>query len=126
LDDQKTDKSFYQFDLIFIAGVFHHIYPAKRLINIEKIKNLLSNNGCLFIFKHNPYNPITRKLVKECPFDKDVVLLTKSEMIKLLEKSNFKVDTAGYCLFVPPKFSYLFKLEKILIGLPLGSTLIFC
>jgi SAM-dependent methyltransferase len=121
LDDQKTDKSFYQFDLIFVAGVFHHIHPAERLINIEKIKNLLSDNGCLFIFEHNPYNPITRKLVRECPFDKDAVLLTKSEMIKLLERSNFKVDKAGYYLFIPPKFSYLLKLEKILIGLPLGG-----
>ena len=121
MDDQKTDKNFYQFDLIFVAGVFHHIHPAERLINIEKIKNLLSNNGCLFIFEHNPYNPITRKLVRECPFDKDAVLLTKSEMIKLLERSNFKVDTSGYCLFIPPKFSYLLKLEKILTGLPLGG-----
>ncbi|OSS42406.1 hypothetical protein DESAMIL20_1959 [Desulfurella amilsii] len=121
VDDQKTDESFDQFDLIFIAGVFHHMCPAERSINIEKIKNLLTNNDCLFIFEHNPYNPITRKLVKECPFDKDCLLLSKYEMIKLLEKSNFKVDAAGYFLFIPPKFSYLLKLEKIFTGLPLGG-----
>ena len=99
LDDQKTDKSFYQFDLIFVAGVF--------------------------IFEHNPYNPITRKLVRECPFDKDAVLLTKSEMIKLLERSNFKGDTTGYCLFIPPKFSYLLKLEKNIDWFTVGWA-IFC
>ena len=79
----------------------------------------------LFISEHNPYNPITRKLVRECPFDKDAVFLTKSEMIKLLERSNFKVDKAGYCLFIPPKFSYLLKLEKNIDWFTIGWA-IFC
>ena len=37
---------------------------------------MLKNDGQLIIFEHNPLNPITRKIVKECEYDEDAILLT--------------------------------------------------
>jgi hypothetical protein len=36
----------------------------------------LKEDGHFIIFEHNPINPVTRHLVKNCPFDADAVLLS--------------------------------------------------
>ena len=36
---------------------------------------MLSEKGNIFITEHNPYNPVTRKIVSECAYDKDAILL---------------------------------------------------
>src|SRR5688572_2794020 len=62
------------YDLIFIAGVFHHVAPPERAGLAQKVLALLASFGNLFVFEHNPYNPITRRIVNNCPYDADAVL----------------------------------------------------
>jgi len=120
LDDEFI-RSFGDFDLIFVAGVFHHIAPNERVRVLEQINALLSKSGSLFVFEHNPYNPVTQKLVRECPFDADASLLSMPRMSKLLEKTGFTGVQKKYTLFVPPSFAVLAKLERYLGWLPLGG-----
>ncbi len=120
LDDDFMSSS-QNFDLIFIAGVFHHIAPPERIGVLDSIKSLLSERGALFIFEHNPYNPITQKMVRECPFDSDASLVSMSKMTGLLQKSGFKSNLRKYTLFVPPTFPRLVKFENFLGWLPLGG-----
>lgn len=109
------------FDVIFVAGVFHHIPVVQRAGVAKTLFNRLAPGGQLFVFEHNPYNPITRSIVNNCPYDEDAILLKPSEMKRYLQKTGFSVENQSYCLFVPPRFSHLAFLERRLGWLPLGG-----
>ena len=127
----NTDVEFFQenentkvtelFDMIFVAGVFHHIPVAQRTEVAKTLYNRLSPNGLLFVFEHNPYNPITRSIVSNCPYDEDAVLLKPSVLQKILSEAALTVEQKAYCLFVPPSLSMLTWLENWLGWLPLGG-----
>lgn len=110
-----------KFDLIFVAGVFHHIPPAQRLDVMSTLTNRLADNGAIYIFEHNPFNPVTRHIVNHCPYDEDAILLKPSEMIRLIQGAGLKPRRKEYCLFVPPRFSALTRIECVLSWLPLGG-----
>jgi SAM-dependent methyltransferase len=109
------------YDLIFIAGVFHHIPPLLRDSVISNLKERLSSTGSLFIFEHNPFNPITRNIVDKCPYDEDAILLKPSEMKSRLSNAKFEIVETKFCLFIPPKLKSLIFLERYLSWLPLGG-----
>lgn len=117
----KNPQESTDFDLIFLAGVMHHIPPRQRLQTMKEIKSLLSSSGTVCIFEHNPFNPITRKIVNECPFDKGVVLLSQNNLKSLMKESNIKPYKAHYCLFFPDTLRFLRPAERLLRWLPLGG-----
>jgi trans-aconitate methyltransferase len=119
-EDENTEST-ELFDLIFVAGVFHHIPVAQRAEVAKTLFNRLSPNGLLFVFEHNPYNPVTRRIVSNCPYDEDAVLLKPVELQNLLSKAALTVQHKAYCLFVPPSLSMLTCLENWLGWLPLGG-----
>jgi SAM-dependent methyltransferase len=110
-----------KFDLILVALVFHHIEPELRTNVIRDISNLLAEGGNIFIFEHNPYNPVTRYIVNTCIFYDDAVLLKKRELVKLLIEANLSIDTWRYTLFFPSFLKKLRFLEPILGYLPFGG-----
>jgi len=109
------------FDLVFVAGVFHHIEPNLRTNILKQIHQLLTKNGSLVIFEHNPYNPVTLHMVNTCEFDDDVVLLKAREMKNLLRRANFALKKTRYSLFIPKFLKKLRFLEKYLGLIPLGG-----
>ena len=109
------------FDVIFVAGVFHHVPVVQRVGVATALRERLSENGSLFVFEHNPFNPVTRRIVSQCPYDKGTVLISPFELKYLLAKSGWAVERTAYCLFVPPKLSLLARLESRLGWLPLGG-----
>ena len=109
------------FDLVFLAGVIHHIPPSHRSIVMKQVFKLVKPGGEVCIFEHNPFNPITRKIVSNCPFDKGVVLLSKANLIKLMDEACLKVTKHAYCLFFPHQVRYLRHLEPLLQKVPLGG-----
>ena len=119
--DEKFIRDSGNFELIFVAGVFHHITPSERVRVLNQINSILSQDGSLFVFEHNPYNPVTQKLVRECPFDSDASLLSMQKMNQLLEITGFVDVLKKYTLFIPPSFPALTKFEKYLGWLPLGG-----
>jgi len=108
-------------DLVFVAGVFHHIPPAQRAGVTRTIFDRLAPSGELFVFEHNPFNPVTRRIVDNCPYDEDAVLLKPAELRSLMRGAGLGVEESGYCLFVPPRLSALAWLENVLGWLPLGG-----
>jgi SAM-dependent methyltransferase len=110
-----------KFDLIFISCVFHHIEPPLRQESMNKIRSLLKPGGMLYIFEHNTLNPVTRKIVRECPWDEDAILLKPSELKTLFANSNLIFKKLKYTLFFPSFLKFLRPLEKLLTWLPLGG-----
>ncbi len=110
-----------KYDLIFVSCVFHHIAPELRKDSIRNIKNLLKKNGQVYIFEHNPYNPVTKKIVRECIWDKDAVLLSRQESIDLLQSEGFEVKGKKYTLYFPSAFNFMRPVEKFLGWIPFGG-----
>jgi ubiquinone/menaquinone biosynthesis C-methylase UbiE len=114
------DKSF---DVVFIAAVLHHIEFSFHSLLIKEIYRVLKPGGRLYLFEHNPLNPLTRYLVKTCPFDKNAKLLTYGYTKKLLQALPFNAVKRKFILFFPRKgiLSGLIRLEEKLGWLPLGG-----
>ncbi|MEJ8847067.1 class I SAM-dependent methyltransferase [Variovorax rhizosphaerae] len=110
-----------EFDLIFVASVFHHIPPIERQGVMRILAQRLAPGGSIDIFEHNPFNPLTRRIVNNCPFDADAVLLRPSELRALFRGAALDLRRQAYCLFIPPRLSWLLPLEKYMGWLPLGG-----
>ena len=120
LEDEHTEASDL-YDVVFVAGVFHHIPIIQRSAVAKTLFSRLAPDGQLFIFEHNPYNPVTRRIVNNCPYDEDAVLLKPSELKRILREAAFAIERKEYCLFVPPSLSVLARIESKLGWLPLGG-----
>lgn len=118
-DDGTVDLGL--FDLIFVAGVFHHVPVRKRPSIASQLYRRLQSPGDLFVFEHNPYNPVTRRIVSNCPYDEDAILLSPRELRRYLDVEGFNYSRTKYCLFIPPRFKRLVWLEPKLGWLPLGG-----
>ena len=110
-----------KFDLIVVANVFHHIAHEQRMKIFHRLNNWLEPGGALFVFEHNPYNPVTRHLVRICPYDEDAVLLKPKEMESSLIKAGFIIIKKKYVLFFPSFLNTLRRIEKYMGGIPLGG-----
>ncbi len=119
--EQADTDAVDQYEVIFIAGVFHHITVGERSTVMNTLFRRLSPRGTIVIFEHNPLNPVTRKIVKDCPYDRDAVLLRPAELKTLLANAGFTVIGSAFSLFVPPSLSSLLPVEAHLGWLPLGG-----
>lgn len=109
------------FDLVFVAGVFHHIPPGERPLAARSIEARLNPGGRAIVFEHNPLNPVTRKIVSECPYDEGVILLGLGELRGLLADSGLTCIRHGYSLFFPPRLKALSRLERLMRWIPFGG-----
>jgi len=121
LNSESVNTYINSFDLIFVSCVFHHIEPELRKLSIETINSLLRPGGVIYIFEHNPYNPITQKIVRDCKWDADAILLTMKESVSLIKSANFKVDRKKYTLYFPAALKFLRPVEGLLSYIPLGG-----
>lgn len=110
-----------QFDLIQAACVFHHIPPPQRLHWMQELRRVLAPGGRLFVFEHNVLNPLTRKAVRDCPFDADAILLPRRELLGLAGGAGFSGIGARYIVFFPAALAGLRWLEPRLGRIPFGA-----
>jgi ubiquinone/menaquinone biosynthesis C-methylase UbiE len=111
------------FDIVFIAGVLHHVEFKMHDAILEQIYRVLKNKGRLYLFEHNPLNPLTRHLVNTCVFDKNAKLLSNRYSKKTVNKAGLEIKENNFIIFFPRKgiLSKLIFLEKYLQWLPLGG-----
>lgn len=121
LEDIEIQKNKDTFDVIFISNVFHHIEPPLRRKAISNINLMLKQDGKVFFFEHNPYNPVTRHIVNTCVWDTDAILLKPKESLELFNISGFKIIRKHFTLYFPAFLKFLRPLEKVLFFLPFGG-----
>ena len=111
------------FDVIFAANVFHHIDFELHNILFKEIRRVLKKGGSFYLFEHNPWNPITRRIVNTCPFDIDAVLLSPKYAKQTLSNVNFQAVHINFILFFPriKLFNPLIKLENKFKKIPFGG-----
>ena len=120
-DGQKIPYPDGSFDLVFAACVFHHIPAEMHVPLLREIERVLAPGGSFFIFEHNPYNPVTVRVVKECPFDENAVLISAGSMRRRLSAAGFTPHRIAYRIFFPHFLRSLRGLERYLSRLPLGA-----
>jgi len=108
-------------DLAFAAVVFHHIEPEDHRDSLAELKRVLRPGGLCVIFEHNPYNPLTRKIVRDCPFDEGVTLLRPGYARSLLSDAGLRDVRLSFYLFFPRQLSMLRPLARYLSCVPLGG-----
>lgn len=112
-----------EFDLVFTSMVFHHIEHSLHQGILKEIYRVLKAGGRFYNFEHNPHNPLTRKVVNECPFDEDAVLLKPSYHKSIIVKSDLNLVKLNYTLFLPRHklFKPFLPIEKLLSWCPIGA-----
>ena len=77
--------------------------------------------GLVAIFEHNPWNPLTRKAVAGCEFDRDAILLRRTESERLLRDAGLTGVEGSYILYFTRESERLQRIERLLGRLPLGA-----
>lgn len=110
-----------EFGLALAACVFHHIDPVQHVEKLAEIRRVLAADGWLLVYEHNPWNPLTRKAVRECPFDENAQLMTAPTLARRARQAGFSSVAVRYRVFFPAALAWLRPLERFLGWLPAGA-----
>jgi SAM-dependent methyltransferase len=109
------------FDVALASCVFHHIPESEHVALLAEIRRVLKPRGLVFVFEHNPLNPLTRHAVDTCPFDENAVLIRAPKMRRRVLDAAFAEARINYRIFFPHALRGLRGLEPRLTWLPLGA-----
>ena len=110
-----------KFDLIFISNVLHHVDKKNHSKILSHCRTFLKDNGLLYIFEHNPINPLTSYVFNNSPIDQNAEMIPSKKLVMKALKAKLKILSLKYTLFFPKPLSFLRFLEKFLVWLPLGA-----
>lgn len=117
-DLHKLDKNY---DLCLCCCVLHYVPEEGRNVVVRNIYKRLKKDGILMVIEHNMKNPLTRKSVDACPFDRHAVMLAPKEVICLMENASFVHTRKKYITFFPKQLASLRIFEKWLRWCPFGA-----
>jgi SAM-dependent methyltransferase len=109
------------FDIALAACVFHHIDHEEHAHLLAEIRRVLRPTGTLFVFEHNPLNPLTCHAVRTCEFDENARLIVGPAMKRRLAAAGLARPRLRYRLFFPHALASLRRLEPYMTALPLGA-----
>ncbi len=110
-----------EFDMVYASGVFHHIEPDARLEEAKFVLEVLRPGGVFVLAEHNPWNPVTRRLVGACAFDEMARLIRPSHARTLLRQAGFVNCRLDYTGFFSGPLKRLRPMERFLHLLPAGA-----
>jgi len=109
------------FDVALASCVFHHIPHAEHVALLAEIRRVLTDDGLLVVFEHNPLNPLTRHAVNTCVFDEHAQLMFAPTLQRRVRAAGFMAPRVRYRIFAPHWLRSLRWLEKWLTWLPFGA-----
>jgi SAM-dependent methyltransferase len=110
-----------EFDVVVLSSVLHHVDIASRNNVYTDALRLLSPKGRIYIFEHNPFNPLTRWVVKHTALDRNAVLLRPGEIRAGLHTAGAIRPRTSFLMFFPPRWTHCRRLERLLNWLPCGG-----
>ena len=120
-DGAKTPFADRQFDIVTISAVLHHVPVAERPAVYRELGRVLKPDGRLYVFEHNPRNPLVRHVIARTPIDENAILLDAREVQDgLLGAARYELET-DYLMFMPPGLRWLRFVDRALAWLPLGA-----
>ncbi len=109
------------FDCAFTICVLHHVAPVDRKVFASEFRRVIRPGGLGLIFEHNPNNPLTRRVVSNCEFDHNAILLKAAEAEHLLTESGFSGVRTKFLFSIPAANRMLRVLDGWMSPLRLGA-----
>jgi SAM-dependent methyltransferase len=121
LQDDDPQPPTAPYDIVVLCAVLHHVAPDRRLATYQRVHGLVKPGGRVYVFEHNPLNPVTSWVVKRTPIDRNAILLRAREVNHGLVQAGFRSLGTSYQMFFPPRLRSLHWVETFLRWLPLGG-----
>jgi SAM-dependent methyltransferase len=109
------------FDAAMTVCVMHHVPPAQWPAFAAEMRRVVRPGGLVTVFEHNPVNPLTMRVVNNCEFDADAVLLRQREVRGLLAGAGCRNIASRAILSVPSAGPLSRKLDRALGRIGLGA-----
>ena len=109
----------HMFDIVYCAGVFHHIPYEEHNDYINELYRILKPGGIIILFELNPLNPGTQYIFHGHPMEVHAKMLYPWYTKKIVSKFQYKA-TIFYSFF-PHFLKFLRPYETWLSQLPLGG-----
>jgi 2-polyprenyl-3-methyl-5-hydroxy-6-metoxy-1,4-benzoquinol methylase len=119
--DTRLNELSGAYDVIVLSNVLHHVKAGERQDVVREAASRLADHGTLFVFEHNPINPLTRWAVSQCPFDEGAVLLPSHETRGYVQRNGLRLLWREYIVFFPRGLGWFRRLEPSLRWCPLGA-----
>lgn len=121
-DGERLPYDDRSFDLTMAICVFHHVPPAGWQGLADEMLRVLRPGGMSLVIEHNPFNPVTRRIVSTCPLDKDAVLLRPARLRALFDAAaGATVARTRSIVSVPPVSPLMKRVDAALGRLPFGA-----
>jgi SAM-dependent methyltransferase len=114
------------FDLALTVCVMHHVPPRDWGAFMREMRRVARPGGLVCIIEHNPFNPLTRRAVAHCEFDRDAVLLRAGRVERLMTDAGLRDVGTRHFLFLPSAARLARRIERTLAWLPLGAQYMTC
>jgi len=120
-DGARTPFAGGQFDVATISAVLHHVPVAGRAAVYAELGRVVKPGGRIYVFEHNPRNPLVRYVIARTPIDENAILLDAHEVrAGLSGAARYELET-DYLMFMPPGLAFLRPVDRALAWLPLGA-----
>jgi SAM-dependent methyltransferase len=132
-DHPATDQTQFEFtaddatiptgeiDLAYCTGGFHHIPLAERASALAVVRRSLRPGGWFALWENNPWNPGTRWVMSQIPFDRDAETLSPPSCRQMLWEAGFHVVRTDAWFMFPHMLRWLRPVEYLAHRLPLGA-----
>lgn len=108
-------------DAAYAMCVFHHVEGESHVQILSDIRDRLKPGGMMMVYEHNPYNPLTVRVVNNCPFDENAQLIRASVMAQRCRDAGYKDVKVRFRVFFPGFLKAFRFAEGLLSWLPLGG-----
>ncbi len=121
LEDGQLPARALSLDAAYAMCVFHHVDEEAHVRILADIRGRLKPGGMMMVYEHNPYNPLTVRVVNNCPFDENATLIRASDMAQRCSEAGYKNVKVRYRVFFPGFLKAFRFAEGLLSWLPLGG-----
>jgi len=110
------------FDAAFAFCVYHHIDDGQQARHLRELKRVVARGGHVYVFEHNPFNPVTKRIFDRAPIDHGCHMIEPARLRALFREAGLDRVEQGYLLFLPETLWKWFGfLEPALAWIPLGG-----
>jgi SAM-dependent methyltransferase len=109
------------YHLVFAVCVVQVVPRRERPRFVAELVRVTRPDGLIVVFEHNPYNPLTRLVVRRCEFGEDAHMLGIAEAESLLEENGLTPVDRGFLLLFPSRRRRVLAVERAVRRLPLGA-----